>query len=85
MAYVFLRNAHLSAEKHSQIVSAATSRHEKEPLREAVLTANPRSLESERAWNPGAYFTQVVEAEDEEDEKAHFLEANEAPDDELEA
>ena len=41
-AHVFLRKANLSAEK-SQIVSAAMSRHEYEPLRDAMLTAIPRA------------------------------------------
>ena len=38
-AHVFLRKASLSAEKQSQIVSAAMSRYEYEPLRDAMLTA----------------------------------------------
>ena len=42
-AHVFLRMANLSAEKQSQIVSAAMSRHEYEPLRDAMLTAIPRA------------------------------------------
>ena len=41
-AHVLLRKANLSAEKQSQIVSAATSRYEYEPLRDAMLTAIPR-------------------------------------------
>ena len=36
---MFLRKANSSADKQSQIVSAAMSRHENEPLRDAVLTA----------------------------------------------
>ena len=38
-AHVLLRKATLSAEKQSQIVSAAMSRYEYEPLRHAILTA----------------------------------------------
>ena len=37
-----MRKANLSAEKQSQIVSAAMSRYEYEPLRDAMLTAIPR-------------------------------------------
>ena len=42
-AHLFLRKANLSAEKQSQIVSACMSRHENEPLRDAVFTAIPRA------------------------------------------
>ena len=42
-AHVFLRKANLSAETQSQIVSAALSRYEYEPLRDAMLTASPRA------------------------------------------
>ena len=40
-AHVFLRKANLSAEKQAQIVRAAMSRCEYEPLRDAMLTAIP--------------------------------------------
>ena len=72
-ARVFLRKANLSAEKQSQIVSAATSRYEYEPLRDAMLTAILRagalrgSVPLHRKKS-GAYSAQVVEAQDEEDE-----------------
>ena len=42
-SHVFLRKANLSTEKRSQIVSAAMSRHECEPLTDAMLTAIPRA------------------------------------------
>ena len=42
-AHVFLRKANLSAWKQSQIASAAMSRYEYEPLRDATLTAIPRA------------------------------------------
>ena len=41
--HVFLRKANLSAEKQSQIVSAAMSRYEHEPLKDAMLTAIPQA------------------------------------------
>ena len=88
-AHVFLRKTNLSAEKQSQIVSAAISRYESEPLRDAMLTAIPRagalrgSVPLHRKQS-GAYSAQVVEAQDEEDEE-HVPEANETSDDELEA
>ena len=40
--HVFLRKANLSAEKQSQIVSAAIGRYEHEPLLDAMLTAIPQ-------------------------------------------
>ena len=40
---MFLRKANLSAEKQSQIASAAMSRYEYEPLRDAMLTEIPRT------------------------------------------
>ena len=81
-AHVFLIRANLSAKKQSLIVSAAMSRYEFEPLRDATLTAIPRagalsgSVPLSRK-HPGACSAQVVHE--------HFPEANEAPDDELEA
>ena len=87
--HVFLRKANLSAEKRSQIVSAAMSRYEYEPLRDATLTAIPRAG-ALRSGAPlhrkqsGAHSAQVVETQDEEDEEEDVLEANEASDDELE-
>ena len=42
-AHVFLREANVSAERQSQIVSAATSRNECEALRDAMLMAIPRA------------------------------------------
>ena len=68
-AHVFLRMTNLSAEKQSQIVSAAISRYESEPLRDAMLTAIPRagalrgSVPLHRKQS-GAYSAQVVEAQD---------------------
>ena len=66
------------------------SRYEYEPLRDAMLTAIPRA--GALRWGvplhrkqSGAYSAQVVEAQDEEDEEEYALEANETPDDELEA
>ena len=85
-----MRKVNLLAEKQSQIVSAAMSRCEFEPLRNAMLTAIPRAG-ALRGGVPlhrkqsGAYSAQVVEADDEEDEEDHVLETNEASDDELEA
>ena len=82
-AHVFLRKANLSAEKQSQIVSAAMSRYEHEPLGDAMLTASPRAG-ALRAGVPlhrkqsGAYSAQVVEAQDEKDEGERVLEAKEA-------
>ena len=64
----------MSAEKQSQIVSAAMSRYEHEPLRDAMLTAMPRAG-ALRGGVPlhrkqsGAYSAQVVQAQDEEDEE----------------
>ena len=89
-AHVFLRNTNLSAEKQSQIVSVAKSRYEYEPLRDAMLTAIPRAGALRggaplHRKQPGAYFVQVVEAEDEEDEGEHVTEGDEVSDDELEA
>ena len=89
-AQVFLRKAVLSAEKQSQIVRAAMSRYEYEPLRDAMLTAILRagalrgSVPLHRKQS-GAYTAQVVEGQDEENEEVHVLEANEASHDELEA
>ena len=89
-AHVFLRKANLLAEKQSQIVSAAMGRDEYEPLRDAMLTAILRAgalrgcVPLHRTQS-GAYSAQVVEAQDEEDEEQHVLEANEASDEELEA
>ena len=85
----FLRQANLSAEKLSQIVSAGMSRYEYEPLRDATLTAILRAgaLRGSVPLNrkqPGT-CSQVEEAPEEEDEEGCFLEANEEPDDELEA
>ena len=88
-AHVFLRKANLSAAKQSQIVSAAMSRYEYEPLRDAVLTAIPRAGALQGGFplhrtQSGAYSAQVVvEARDEEDEEEHVPEANEASDEEL--
>ena len=89
-AHVFLRKAKFSAEKQSQIVSAAMSRNEYEPLRDAKLTAIPRAgvlrvVVPLPRKQSRAYSAQVVEAQDEEDEEQHVLEENEAYDDELEA
>ena len=89
-AHVFLRKPNLSAEKQSQIVSAAMSRYEYEPLRDAMLAAIPRAGALRRVVpshrnQSGAYSAQVVEAQDEEDEEKHVLGVNEASDDELEA
>ena len=87
---MFLRKANRSAEIQSHIVSAAVSRYEYEPLGDAMPTAIPRAG-SLRGGVPlhrkqsGAYPAHVVEAQDEEDEEEHFLGANEAFDDELEA
>ena len=84
-AHVFLRKANLSAEKQSQIVSAAMSRYEYEPLRDAMLNAIPRAG-ALRGGVPllrkqsGAYS-----AQDGEDEGAHVLEESEVSGDELEA
>ena len=88
-AHVFLRKANLSAEKQSRIVSAAMSRYEYEPLRDAMLTAIPRAGALRgcvplHPKHPGAYSAQVAEAHYDEDEEEHVLEANEASDDELE-
>ena len=87
-AHVFLRKANLSAEKQSQIVSAAMSRYEYEPPTDAMLTAIPRAGALREGVplhrkQSGAYSAQMVEAQDEEDEEEHILEANEASDDEL--
>ena len=59
-AHVFLRKANLSAEKQSQMVSAAMNRYEYEPLRDAVITAIPRVGALRRSVplsrrEPGAY------------------------------
>ena len=89
-AHVFLRKANLSSEKQSQIVSAAMSRYEYQPLRDATLTAIPRAG-ALRGGVPlhrkqsRANSAQVEVAPEEEDEEGCFLEANEEPDDELEA
>ena len=67
-AHVFLRKANMSAEKQSQIVSAAMSRCEYEPLSDTMLTAIPRAG-AVRGGVPlhrkqsGAYSAQVVEAQ----------------------
>ena len=68
---MFLRKANLSAEKQSQIVSAALSRYEHEPLKDAMLTAIPEAgaLRGGVRWHrkqSGVYTAQVVEAQDEE-------------------
>ena len=89
-AHVFLRKANLSAEKQAQIVIAATSRYESEPLRDAMLSAIPRAGALQggvplHRKQSGAYSAQVVEAQDEENEEVHVLEAKKASDDELEA
>ena len=76
-AHVFLRKANLSAEKQSQIVSAARSRHEYEPLGDATLTAIPRAG-ALRGGASGAHSAQVVEDQDEENEEVHVLEAKES-------
>ena len=66
------------------------SLYEYEPLRGAMLTPIPRagalrgSVPFDRK-QLGAFSAQVAAAHDEEDEEEHFLEANEASDDELEA
>ena len=89
-AHVFLRKANLFTEKQSQIVSAAMTRYKYEPLRDAMLTAIPRAGALQgcvplHLQQSGAYSAQVVEAQDEEDEEKHVLEANEASDNEVEA
>ena len=90
-AHVFLRKASLSAGKQSQIVSAAMSRHEYEPLRRrhAYGDSSGWRLASEcvplHREQSGAYSAQVIKAQDEGDEEEHLLEANEASDDGLEA
>ena len=61
------------------------SRYEYEPLRDAMLTAICEGVSLLHRKQSGAYSAQVVEAQDEEDEEEHVLEANEASDDELEA
>ena len=89
-AHVFLRKVNVSAEKQSQVVSAAISLYEYEPLRDAMLAAVARvgalrgGVPSSRT-QPGAYSAQVVASPGEDDEEERFLEANEASDDELEA
>ena len=83
-AHVFLRKANLSSEKQSQIVSAAMSRYEYQPLRDATLTAIPRAGALHRKQSR-ANSTQVVQARDEEDEGEHVLEENVASEDELKA
>ena len=87
---VFLRKANLSAEKQSQIVSAAMSRYEYEPLKDAMLTAIPqagalRGCVPLHRKQSGVYSAQGVEAQYEEDEEEHVLETNEASNDELKA
>ena len=87
---MFLRKANLSAEKQSQIVSAAMSRYEHEPLKDAMPTAIPQAV-ALRGCVPlhrkqsGVSPAQVVEAQEEEAKEEHVLETNEASDDELEA
>ena len=84
-AHVFLRKANLSAEKQSQIVSAAMSRYEYEPLRDAMLNAIPRA----GAMRGGVPLLRkqsgAFSAQDGEDEGAHVLEESEVSGDELEA
>ena len=80
-AHVFLRKANLSAEKQSQIVSAAVSRYEYEPRRDAMLTEIPgagalRGGVSLHRKRSRVHSAQVVETQDEEDEEEHDLEAN---------
>ena len=87
---MFLRKANLSAEKQSQIVSAAMSRYEHEPLKDAMPTAIPqagalRGCVPLHRKQSGVCPAQVVEAQEEEAEKTHVLETNEVSDDELEA
>ena len=69
-AHVFLRKANLSAAKQSQIVSAATSRYEYEPLRGRHAYGNSSSWRFARECSlhrtqSGAYSAQVVETQDE--------------------
>ena len=68
-------------EKQSQIVRAAMSRYEYEPLRDAMLALREGGVPLHRKQS-GAYSAQLVEAQDEEDE-VHVPEADEASDDEF--